>query len=109
MILRYQDGGDRLFSCIIHRGNKLITAIENMDDSVLNRSSLDKILNFLTKKSEMIDRVGKFVKENPDIELVPDSPEEFLNDLSGFTKYRPVEKINLWRFRQARNISFVIF
>ena len=93
---------------IIHRGKKLITAIENMDDSVLNRSSLDKILNFLTKKSEMIERVGKFVEENPDIELIPDSPEEFLNDLSGFTKYRPVEKINLWRFRQARNISFVI-
>ena len=92
---------------IIHRGKKLITAIENMDDSVLNRSSLDKILNFLTKKSEMIDRVGKFVKENPDIELVPDSPEEFLNDLSGLTKYRPVEKINLWRFRQVRNISFI--
>ena len=78
-----------------------------MDDSVLNRSSLDKILNFLTKKSEMIERVGKFVEENPDIELIPDSPEEFLNDLSGFTKYRPVEKINLWRFRQVRNISFV--
>ena len=85
----------------------MITAIENMDDSVLNRSSLDKILNFLTKKSEMIERVGKFVEENPDIELIPDSPEEFLNDLSGFTKYRPVEKINLWRFRQGRNISFV--
>ena len=85
----------------------MITAIENMDDSVLNRSSLDKILNFLTKKSEMIERVGKFVEENPDIELIPDSPEEFLNDLSGFTKYRPVEKINLWRFRQVRNISFV--
>ena len=92
---------------IIHRGKKLITAIENMDDSVLNRSSLDKILNFLTKKSEMIERVGKFVEENPDIELIPDSPEEFLNDLSGFTKYRPVEKINLWRFRQVRNIYFV--
>ena len=92
---------------LLHRGKKLITAIENMDDKVLNRSSLDKILNFLTKKSEMIARVGKFVEENPDIELIPDSPEEFLNDLSGFTKYRPVEKINLWRFRQVRNISFV--
>ena len=89
----------------MHRGKKLITAIENMDDKVLNRSSLDKILNFLTKKSEMIDRVGKFVDENPDVELIPNSPEEFLNDLSSFTKYRPVEKINLWRFRQARNIS----
>ena len=89
----------------LHRGKKLITAIENMDDKVLNRSSLDKILKFLTKNSEMIERVRKFVEENPDIELIPNSPEEFLNDLSGFTKYRPVEKINLWRFRQARNIS----
>ena len=85
----------------------MITAIENMDERILNRSSLDKILNFLTKKSEMIDRMGKFVKENPDVELIPDSPEEFLNDLSGFTKDRPVEKINLWKFRQARNVSFL--
>ena len=83
----------------------MITAIENMDDSILNRNSLDKILNFFTKKSEMIERVGKFVQDNPDVELVSDSPEEFLNDLSGFTKYRPVEKINLWRFRQARDFS----
>ena len=78
-----------------------------MDDSILKRNSLDKILNFLTKKLEMIERVGKFVKDNPDVELVPDSPEEFLNDLSGFTKYRPVEKINLWRFRQARDVPFL--
>ena len=91
----------------MRRGNKLITAIENMDDSVLDRNSLDKILNFLTKKSEMIDRVAKFVKENPEIELIKNSPEEFLNDLAAFTKYRPVEKINLWKFRQASDLSFL--
>ena len=87
------------------RGKKLTTAIQNMDDSELNRNSLDKILNFLTKESEMIERVGEFVKENPDEELIAGSPEEFLNDLSGLTKYRPKEKIILWRFRQARYIS----
>ena len=77
----------------------LLSAIQNMDDKVLDRNSLDKILNFLTKKAEMIDRVGKFVKEHPDLELTP--AEQFLNDLAGFAEYRPVEKINLWKFRQA--------
>ena len=89
--------------CTIPRGNKLITAIEEMDDNVLDRNSLDKVLNFLTKKSEMIERVAKFVKENPEVELIKNSPEEFLNDLAAFTKYRPVEKINLWKFRQVTN------
>ena len=85
-----------------------MSAIQNMDDKVLDRNSLDKILNFLTKKSEMIDRVAKFVKENPEIELIKNSPEEFLNDLADFTKYRPVEKINLWKFRQATNLFFFL-
>ena len=76
-----------------------MSAIQNMDDKVLDRNSLDKILNFLTKKAEMIDRVDKFVKEHPDLELTP--AESFLNDLAGFAPYRPVEKINLWKFRQA--------
>ena len=76
-----------------------MSAIQNMDDKVLDRNSLDKILNFLTKKAEMIDRVDKFVKEHPDQELTP--AEQFLNDLAGFAEYRPVEKINLWKFRQA--------
>ena len=76
-----------------------MSAIQNMDDKVLDRNSLDKILNFLTKKAEMIERVGKFVKEHPDLELNP--AEQFLNDLAGFAEYRPVEKINLWKFRQA--------
>ena len=79
-----------------------------MDDSVLDRNSLDKILNFLTKKSEMIERVAKFVKENPEVELIKNSPEEFLNDLAAFTKYRPVEKINLWKFRQASIKPFLL-
>ena len=77
----------------------LLSAIQNMDDKVLDRNSLDKILNFLTKKAEMIDRVDKFVKEHPNLELTP--AESFLNDLAGFAPYRPVEKINLWKFRQA--------
>ena len=76
-----------------------MSAIQNMDDKVLDRNSLDKILNFLTKKAEMIDRVDKFVKEHPNLELTP--AESFLNDLAGFAPYRPVEKINLWKFRQA--------
>ena len=104
---------DRFDSCVFLRGKKLTTAIQNMDDSVLKRNSLDKILNFLTEKAEigkqtMMERVSKFVEENPDVELTPNSPEEFLNDLSGLLKYRPVEKISLWRFRQARYISSFI-
>ena len=83
----------------------MLSAIQNMDDKVLDRNSLDKILNFLTKKAEMIERVDKFVKENPDVELTP--AEQFLNDLAGFAQYRPVEKINLWKFRQASILPII--
>ena len=76
----------------------MIAAIKSMDDDILNREQVDKLISFFTKQKfkDMMGKVNKFSKEHPNTKLT--DPEEFLATLN---KTEGVEEsLNLWRFRE---------
>ena len=79
------------------RGQELIKAIKDMDDEALDRTDVENLLYFLTKKREWIDKVLAFHSKYPDDPL--DKSEEFLKTI-GTPDLGLLESLNLWQFQQ---------
>ena len=78
------------------QGNILTEAIRDMDEEVLDREQIDKILKLLTFIDE-IDQLQKFSKENPDCEASLDRAEKYLLRIGSIPNIEA--RLSFWKFR----------